>query len=150
LAWLKEIQIFRFKRGVPLPSGNDEDRIDSMVGVEYYGRDNLTIVVEVVNRHLLNKPKGPSSTLLTSKSRIESSLRISRPFFRERLNLTALAVGFGERLQHGGIVRLLGDYELTDSWKAEAGIIFYIGGSEPGLGAWEKNDRFYGEIKYSF
>ncbi len=150
LAWLKEIQVFRFKRGVPLPAGNDEDRIDSMVGVEYYGRDSLTIVVEFVNRHLLNKPDGPSSTLLTSKSRFESSLRISRPFFRERLNLTALAVGFGERLQNGGIVRLLGDYELTDAWKAEAGIIFYIGGEEPGLGAWEKNDRIYAEIKYSF
>jgi hypothetical protein len=149
LAWLKEIQIVRFVQGVPLPA-NDEDRIDSMVGVEYYGRDSLTIVLEFVNRHLLDKPKDPSSTLLTSRSRFESSIRISRPFFRERLNVTALAVGFGERLQNGGIVRLLGDYELTDAWKAEAGIIFYIGGSEPGLGAWKKNDRFYGEIKYSF
>ena len=149
LAWLTEIQVFRLNNGIPLPS-DPEDRIDSMLGVEYYGRDSLTIVLEVVNRHLLNKPKGQSSDLLTSRSRIESSIRISRPFFRERLNLTALAVGFGERLQDGGIVRFLGDYELTDAWKAEAGIIFYIGGSEPGLGAWDKNDRLYAEIKYSF
>ena len=106
-----------------------------------------------MNRHLLNEPKGPTSPNLRQRrpqSRFESSLRISRPFFRERLNLTALAVGFGQRLQNGGIVRLSGDYELTDAWKAEAGILIFIGGSDPGLGTYESNDRLYAEIKYRF
>lgn len=64
--------------------------------------------------------------------------------------MTALAVGFGERLQNGGLVRLSGDYELTDAWKVEGGILIFIGGPDQGLGAFESNDRLYAEIKYSF
>jgi len=149
-AWLTKIRVLRVRRNHPIPSSDDKERIDTMLGVEYYGRDNLTIAFEVVNRHLLNEPTGPNVRQLTPQSRFESSLRISRPFFRERLNLTALAVGFGQRLQNGGIVRLSGDYELTDAWKAEAGILIFIGGSDPGLGTYESNDRLYAEIKYRF
>ena len=126
------------------------DRIDTMFGVEYYGRDSLTIALEIVNRHLLSDPAKRGSPQLTQKSRFETAIRISRPFFRERLNVTALAVGFGERFQHGGIVRLSGDFEITDAWKAEGGILIFMGGPEPGLGAFESNDRLYAEIKYSF
>jgi hypothetical protein len=150
LAWKTDLRVLRFEIGNPIPSSVDKDRIDSMVGVEYYGRDNLQITLEVLNRHLLNWPTGPETLQLTPQSRFESSLRISRPFFHERLDLTALAVGFGERLQHGGLIRFSGDYELTDAWKAAGGIIFYIGGPDRGLGSFDSNDRLFAEIKYSF
>ena len=150
VAWLTELRVFRFRRGVPLPSSDDKDRFDSMLGVEYYGPDNLTIALEVVNRHLLNEPTGPMTIQLTPQSRFESALRISRPFFRERLNLTALAVGFGERLQNGGLFRFSGDYELDDSWGLEAGILIFMGGPDQGLGAFESNDRIYAELEYNF
>jgi len=83
--------------------------------------------------------------------------------------VTALAIGFGERLQNGGLVRFSGDYEITDAWRAEGGIIIYIGGPDDGIGAFDSNgiiiyiggpddgigafdsnDRLYGQIKYSF
>jgi len=150
MAWLTELQVLQSRRGNPIPSSDDKDRIDTMLGVEYYGRDNLTIALEIVNRHLLNAPSGPTTLLRTSQSRFETALRISRPFFRERLDVTVLAVGFGERLQNGGLVRLSGDYELTDAWKVECGILLFIGGPDDGLGAFESNDRLYAEIKYSF
>ncbi len=151
VAWLTKIRIPRFRRGDLFPSSGDSDRIDSMIGVEFYGRDDFTIALEIVNRHLLNQSTDPSRPRLTPRSRFETALRISRPFFRERLKLTALAVGFGERLQHGGIVRLFGDFELSDAWKAEAGILIFIGGPDPGLGGrFDSNDRLYARIKYSF
>jgi hypothetical protein len=84
------------------------------------------------------------------QTEIETALRISRPFFRERLDLTLLAVGLGQRLQNGGIVRMSGDFELTDAWRVGGGIIFYIGGQDPGLGAYDSNDRVFAELKYSF
>jgi hypothetical protein len=121
-----------------------------MFGVEYYGRDDLAIAVEIVNRHQLNEHTDPATFQLNPESVFESSIRITRPFFRERLNVTALAIGFGERLQNGGLLRFSGDYELTDAWKAEAGILIFIGGPDEGLGAYESNDRLYAEIKYSF
>ena len=150
VGWLTDIRVFRFRRGVFLPASDDKDRIDSMVGVEYYGPDNLTIALEVVNRHLLNEPTGPMTIQLTPQSRFETGLRISRPFFRERLNLTALAVGFGERLQNGGLFRFSGDYEIDDAWNLEAGILLFLGGPDQGLGAFESNDRVYMELEYNF
>jgi len=150
VAWLSDLQVFRYRRGQILPSSDDKDRIDSMIGVEYYGPDNLTIALEIVNRHLLNEPTGPATLQLTPQSRFETALRISRPFFRERLNLTALAVGLGERFQNGGIVRFSVDYELDDAWNFETGILIFMGGPDQGLGSFESNDRVYAEIQYSF
>lgn len=150
VAWLTKIRVLQSRVGNLFPSSDDKDRIDTMLGVEYYGRDNLTIALEIVNRHLLNDPTGSTTLLVTTRSRFETALRISRPFFRERLDVTALAVGFGQRFQGGGLVRLSGDYELTDAWKVEGGILIFMGGSDEGLGAFDSNDRLYAEIKYSF
>lgn len=150
MAWLSDIRVLRSQRGNPIPFSVDKDRIDTMVGIEYYGRDSLTIALEIVNRHLLNEPSGQSTLPRSDTSRFESALRITRPFFRERLNVTALAIGFGERLQNGGLVRFSGDYEIADAWRAEGGIIIYIGGPDDGIGAFDSNDRLYGQIKYSF
>jgi hypothetical protein len=150
MAWLRDIRVVRFRTGSPIPLTDDNDRIDTMVGVEFYGRDDLAIAVEIVNRHLLNEHTASGTSRLSPRSIFESSIRITRPFFRERLNVTALAIGFGERLQNGGLLRFSGDYELTDAWKAEAGILIFIGGPDEGIGSFESNDRLYAEIKYSF
>jgi len=64
-AWLTKIRVLRVRRNHPIPSSDDKERIDTMLGVEYYGRDNLTIAFEVVNRHLLNEPTGPNVRQLT-------------------------------------------------------------------------------------
>ena len=128
-----------------------EQRLAEFLGVRHcVAICNATIALEIVNRHLLNEPSGQSTLPRSDTSRFESALRITRPFFRERLNVTALAIGFGERLQNGGLVRFSGDYEITDAWRAEGGIIIYIGGPDDGIGAFDSNDRLYGQIKYSF
>ncbi len=155
LAFLSDIRVLRTPRpppppGLAIPSSEDKDRIDLMVGLEYYGPDSLTIALEIVNRQLLHETKGLQSPLLNPHRSFEMALRISRPFFREKLNVTALAVTFGERFQNGGIVRLSGDYELGDAWRAEAGILLFVGGPKDGLGAFDSNDRLFAELKYSF
>ena len=146
---LRQVRVAGFPP-VRLESG-DTDRFDTMVGVEYFGPDSLVIALEIVNRHLLR----PAEDLLAigaepEQSRFESALRISRPFFRERLDVTLLAFGIGERLQGGGILRLSGDFELTDAFTLTGGGILYIGGPEEALGAFESNDRLFAEVKYSF
>ena len=152
VAWLTGLRILRVRPGSPAvpPVSDDKDRIDTMVGVEYYGRDSLNIALEVVNRSLLNYPGQPGVEDLTEQSTFETALRISRPFFRERLDVTALAIVIGERAQDGATLRLSGDYELTDDWKTEGGILIFIGGPDRGIGAFDSNDRLFAEIKYSF
>lgn len=149
LAWKTNLRELRQRDPDPRPFNVEADRIDSMVGLEYYGRDDLVIALEIVNRHLLQG--APSGTrMLRNRTRFESSLRVTRPFFRERMNVTALAIGFGQRLQNGGLVRLSTDWELARAWTIEGGILIFIGGPDNGLGAYDSNDRLYAQIKHDF
>lgn len=54
VAWLTGVQVLRGIPTFPFLTSDDKDRIDSMVGVEYYGPDSLTIALEVLNRHVVN------------------------------------------------------------------------------------------------
>ncbi len=137
-AWLSGIEILRARATPPFLVSDDKERIDTMVGIEYFGPDSLTIALEIVNRHLLDYARGAGSPIqLTEQSRFETGLRITRPFFRERMEVTALGIVFGERFQDGGLLRLSADWELTDAWKLEGGLLAFIGGPDKGIGAFD-------------
>ncbi len=152
LAWISNLRILQID---PTPSAlpvrlRDRDRLDTMVGIEWYGPDQLSVALEIVNRHLLDHPGDPIVQDFTAQDGFETAIRVSRPFFRERLDLTVLAVGFGERFQDGGIFRASGEFELTDSLKIEGGWLVFFGGPQIPVGGFDSNDRLYAEIKYSF
>ncbi|MBW1882990.1 MAG: hypothetical protein JRJ58_05645 [Deltaproteobacteria bacterium] len=150
-AFLTDLHVLRAQGGSPVPKGDDADRIDTMLGVEYFGPDDLMVALEVVNRHFLRSTSQfISANLQTDQSRFETALRISRPFFRERLDITLLGVVIGERFHKGGLVRASGDFELTDSWLMTAGLLAFFGGPDDALGNFDSNDRLFMEIKYSF
>jgi hypothetical protein len=150
-AIVTDLHVLRARGASAVPESDDADRIDTMLGVEYFGPDNLMIALEVVNRHFLRSTGDfVSSNLQTEQSRFETALRISRPFFRERLDITLLGLAVGERFHQGGLVRVSGDYELTDSWLLTAGLLAFIGGPDDALGTFDSNDRLFMEIKYSF
>ena len=129
----------------------ERERLDTLVGIEYYGPSQLTVALEVVNRHLFDHPGGPPNRIeLTPQDSFETALRITRPFFRERLDVTLLGLVAGERFQDGGLFRASAEYELTDSIKLEGGWLVFFGGPRIGLGAFDSNDRLYAEAKYSF
>ncbi|MBK7947489.1 MAG: hypothetical protein IPK00_01780 [Deltaproteobacteria bacterium] len=151
LAWLTDVRMLRPRAVGPLPFwSDDKQRLDSMLGLEWYGPDSLTVALEIVNRQWLDLPKSRVLLEFFEQSTFETGLRISRPFFRERLDVTLLGVVFGERAQDGGLVRASGEWELTDSWKVEGGWLAFIGGPDKGIGNWDDNDRVYLELKYSF
>jgi Protein of unknown function (DUF1302) len=151
-AFLHDLSLLRTSATSPFGVESDHvDRFDTMVGVELYGPDNLVVALEVVNRHLIGSTSDViSSTQTAEQSRFETALRISRPFFRERLDITLLGLAIGERFHRGGLLRLSGDFEITDSWAATGGILMFIGGPDDGIGAFDSNDRIYAELKYSF
>ncbi len=155
-AWRSNLRVLRFDLRAPPPTPPtvltvERDRLDTMIGIEYYGPDQLTIALEIVNRHLLDHPGGPTGIWeLNAQDEFETGLRITRPFFRERLDVTLLGVAFGHAFQDGGLFRASADFELDDSWKIEGGWLVFFGGPRIGLGAFDSNDRVYAELKYSF
>ena len=154
IAWLADLRVLNGRtptptNAIPLTSER-RDRIDTMIGIEYYGPDQLTIALEIVNRHLLDDPSDPNVERLTEQSTFQTGIRITRPFFRERLDVTIQAILLGERVQDGAIFRASGDFEVTDAIKATGGILIFSGGPDRALGAFDKNDRLFAELKYSF
>lgn len=151
LAWLTDVRMLRPRAGGPLPFwSDDKQRIDSMVGLEWYGPDTLTAALEVVNRHWLDLPRSPLLNEFFEQSTFETALRISRSFFRERLDITLLGLVLGERAQDGGLFRASGEWEISDAWKFETGWLVFAGGPSKGIGNYDSNDRLYLEFKYSF
>ena len=129
----------------------ERNRLDTMVGIEWYGPDQLTIALEILNRHLFDHPGGVDGrTEFTPADSFDTNVRITRPFFRERMEVTVLGAVSGERMQDGGLVRVSADFEATDSIKLEGGWLIFFGGPRIGLGAFDSNDRVYAEVKYSF
>ena len=150
-AWLGDVRMLRPRATGPIPFwSDDKQRVDSMLGVEWYGADSLTVALEVLNRHWLDLPRSPELQEFFEQSTFETALRISRPFFRERLDITLLGVVFGERVQDGGLFRASGEWEISDAWKVESGWLVFIGGPDKGIGNYDDNDRIYLEFKYSF
>jgi len=151
LAWLSDVRMLRPRAGGPIPYwSDDKQRVDALVGVEWYGPDSLVAALEVVHRHWLDLPTSPVLPEFFEQSTFETALRVTRPFFRERLDVTLLALVIGERAQDGGLFRASGEWEIDDAWKVEAGWLVFLGGPKKALGAYDKNDRVYAELKFSF
>jgi len=162
LAYLTGIRTLRLQIVPPPPPppvvnptfllmNQQRNRLDTMVGIEWYGPDQLTVALEILNRHIFDHPGGNPLTLeITPADNFETALRVSRPFLRERLDITLLAVVFGEKVQDGGLFRASAEFEVNDSVKVEGGWLVFFDGPRLGVGAFDSNDRIYGEVKYSF
>ena len=66
------------------------------------------------------------------------------------LDITLLASVLGERAQDGALFRASGEYEISHSFKFEGGWLVFFQGPRFGVGAFDSNDRVYGEVTYSF
>lgn len=131
-------------------NGSDKERIDVLLGVEYYGFADTTIVFEAVNRRLLNYRQalfdGPD---FSRKNTEEVALRVTRSFLNDRVQATALGILLGGG-EDGSIARFDVDYDLLDGLEVGVGMLFYDGGERQPLSEWGQNDRLIFNIKWSF
>jgi hypothetical protein len=151
-SWLVKAE-FAYLTGIDYWATGEKDRIDAMVGLEYYGIPENSFAIEVVNRHiddwegaLLETPDS------VRRDSIEYSLRWSADWWNARLHTTALVVVFGEQAQDGTVVRMSLDYDVRDALVLSVGIqIFLEGTHENGLlDPIADNDRVMARLKYSF
>jgi hypothetical protein len=153
LAWLDG---FRFTTSDPdtfaLANGDEKkSRFDAMLGIEYYGWNEMSVAFEVVNRHLFDYEAIVFGfpTFLREDS-TEYALRWTADWLNARLQTTLLAVIFGYEAQDGAVLRLQADYTIRDGLVATAGLLLYEGGDLPPLSEWDRNDRLFFDLKYSF
>lgn len=131
--------------------GEEKDRIDAMLGVEYYGIENATVAVEIANRRVLNFEGELRSEIdFAQRNSEEIALRYTQSFFREKLDVTFLAYVLGWKAQDGAILRLSADYDLRDALVLSGGILLFEAGDAIPLSEWGRNDRLFFGIKWSF
>ncbi len=132
-------------------------RLDTLIGIEYYGfPNNQTLSLEVVHQHHHDWDSIYFSfPTVKQRNNTNGALRYTSNYLNERLELTALAVLFGQwdddSLQRGGgLYRLSLDYEVNDSINLIGTGVLYQGGVDPFLDAIQYNDRVSVRIEYNF
>ena len=135
---------------VELPSSNvEKQRADFMLGVEYFGFSNTALSLEMANRHIFDFDPA-MKPLFEKQDVLETALRYTGNFMNDRLEVTALAIAFGERAQDGSLWRLQGAYDVRDALVLTVGVVDYRYGDLPPFTTIENNDRIFAELKYSF
>jgi Protein of unknown function (DUF1302) len=130
---------------------DEKTRFDLLLGAEYYGLTDTTIVVEGVNRHLFDHDaeirRAPNYTRTDSQ---EIALRISRNFFHDTLHATLVGILLGWDARDGSLVRFDLDYDVRDALVVGVGVLLYQTGDVPPFDAWADNDRALFRVKWSF
>lgn len=136
---------------IDIPIGSARrSRLDFMAGIEYYGWVDTNIALEVVNRHIFGYRESMRPNFEVEENTLETALRITRSFLRERLTATLVAIAFGNHAQDGSVVRLDAGYDLRDALVLKGGILLFQKGDSIPFNSIARNDRLFLELKYSF
>ncbi|MGI9590566.1 MAG: hypothetical protein ACR2P8_04295, partial [Myxococcota bacterium] len=110
-----------------------------------------TLAIEIVNRHVFDYDdqfrRGPD---FVRENNTEWAFRWTADWLNARLQTTVLVLVFGAGFQDGAVVRGQGAYTIRDGLVLSAGILAFIAGDLPPLSDWEKNDRLFIDLKWSF
>jgi hypothetical protein len=129
----------------------DKNRFDALLGAEYYGVADTTLVVEVVNRHLFDHERAlRRAPNYTREDAQEIALRLTRNFWNDTLHATLVGIVLGWDARDGSIARFDLDYDVLDALTVGVGLLLYQQGELPPLDAWADNDRVIFSAKWSF
>ncbi|MAE95844.1 MAG: hypothetical protein CL910_14400 [Deltaproteobacteria bacterium] len=143
LAWLSGLGFFATR--------DEKARGDALLGVEYYGWNETTVVVEILNRHLFDHERAMSrSPDFAAEDRQEIAFRVTRNLWNDTLHLTLLGVLLGWNAEDGSILRVDLAYDIRDALSAGVGLLLYQTGELPPLDRWGRNDRLFFNLKWSF
>ncbi len=136
-----------------LPASHTRSRLDTMLGFEYFGFQDTTITLEIVNRHINNfEPTLERPNDFALENLTQYLFYYTRDLLNDRLHADVLVSPFsGDGSYQGLIQRYSVAYDLYDDITAQLGWIGYSSGKDYILTEiYQDNDRFYFEAKYSF
>lgn len=136
-------------------------RLDGLVGIEYNGIADTMISYDFSLRHFtryderlsidhVDLPSGTRIELLpVEKDTWQHALRITSDFLNATLHANYLISLYGKSGDEGGYQRLWAVYDIDDRFKADAGILDFIGGSKL-FDLFKKERTVFVDLSYSF
>ncbi len=126
-------------------------RTDIMFGIEYSGFRDMTISVEVLNRHLHDYDEALEELpTAVEENEAQYAARLTKDWLHETLTLTLLASAYGVDFLSGSFERIALAYDLTDNFMVNGGLVLYQSGDKPEFEDIGDSDRIFLELKYSF
>ena len=131
--------------------GQTFSALRTMAGVEYAGLADTTLSLEAANSHIFRFDRRLEA-LPDDRRRNEpaTSVRVSRRFKRDTIEVTLVALTFGMDGKRGALQRLQAEYQWTDNVNLTGGLVLYNSGSQSPFRGIGRNDRFFLTLEYHF
>lgn len=130
---------------------DDKKRLDILLGLDYSGITDLTISLELANRHIYDyEIQMFEAADFLREDEFQTALRSSYSFNHDTVSVNYLVSAFGKKFQDGGFQRFWLNDKFNDSVALTVGFIDYRGGAKPYFNAIATNDRLFFDFKYSF
>lgn len=146
-SWLMKSEIAYLSDQYANGTSIAENRLDWMIGAEYYGSNNKTVAVEYAQRRYL----GSKLDLTTADQTSDVfAIRYSQPFMHEKLLFNAFLVG--DSFDEASILtRASLTYKPIDGLSFEAGGLMYQSdNTQSFINSIEKNDKVFFRVRHDF
>ena len=131
--------------------GEQFDRVDLMLGLEYTGFNETMLSVEFVNRRIVDfDQRLGMSPDYAQQDLQQTAFMFSRDFANDTIQFKALCTIFGTHGEDGSFERFQLEYDLSDHVTLTGGVIFYQSGDLIAFSDLEDNDRIFFEYMYAF
>ncbi len=128
-----------------------KNRLDALLGAEYQGISETVISVEIADRHIMAfDDRLQQAPVYERQDDFQYVLRVSRDFYNDTLQLTALFTTYGVTGNGGAFQRFTAVYDWTDDIIVTVGLITYQDGDKALFQDISDNDRLFCELRYAF
>ncbi len=129
----------------------DYARFDFLMAMEYSGFTEMSISIELANRHLFDfDPRLEALPDGQMQNLFQSVLRLNRDFMHDTLHLTLLLSAYGLAGSDGAFERYQLEYDVRDNVMVKGGVVFYQSGDAVAFQNIGDNDRLFFELEYRF
>jgi len=147
-----EMALVQGLRWYGLPVGLTKNRMDTLLGLEFTGWRDTTLMAEVLRQQLQNdEPLLVEPPDKPEREVVQWVAALRQDYLGQTLHVMVLGMFLGGKGEKGGLQRYTLAYDLADALQISGGVLVFQGSRTPSfVNAWAHNDRVFSEIKYSF
>lgn len=126
------------------------NRVDLLLGVDYYGIKDAIISFEIVDKILLQHKKIMASIEQVEKHDFAWGLQIQKNLLKNYLRIYGLFMINGINGKNGGFARISAQYDVIDNLAITLGTNLYLNGANLMYRNISRNNKIITEVRYSF